>query len=223
MSCVKREKEWGRLEQVVVAKHKVRNYKNKNDNNSNTTSVITTPSKDDSRISIHRLFMHDDGTFPNNTEYPVLLYPSIFMGTIDEGIQRITATKAWSPPWIWQIFTYHHYHSTHWELLLCVDGSAEVQLGGDSGPRVTLAPGGMLLIPPGFAHKQISATRRFTVLGSYPTNSSRTYRDDAAVDVVDVDTLTRVPTEEQRRNIRNCSVPDTDPILGLDIATLCCE
>ena len=96
-------------------------------------------------------------------------------------------------------------------------------MGGDSGPRVTLAPGGMLLIPPGFAHKQISATRRFTVLGSYPTNSSRTYRDDAAVDVVDVDTLTRVPTEEQRRNIRDGSVPDTDPILGLDIATLCCE
>ena len=98
-------------------------------------------------------------------------------------------------------------------------------MGGDSGPRVTLAPGGMLLIPPGFAHKQISATRRFTVLGSYPTRSSRTFRDAAAGDAIDVvvDTLTGVPTEEQRRNIRDGSVPDTDPILGLDIATLCCE
>lgn len=165
----------------------------------------------DRAIEVCRLFMDDDGTFPNNSQYPVLIYKSAFEGSRSEGARRITAQNRWTQPWAWGIFTYHHYHSGQWELLLCVQGAADVQLGGEAGPTVELERGDLVLIPPGFAHKQLHATGGFTLLGSYPV-------EDRAGSV---DTLTGPPSEEERRNIANCPVPGFDTILGLDIVALC--
>jgi uncharacterized protein YjlB len=113
--------------------------------------------------------------------------------------------------YIVSIYTYHHYHSTAWELLLCVRGKASVQLGGNTGPTVTVEKGDFVLIPPGIAHKQLNDdTGGFTLLGSYPTQGF-----DGSID-----TLTGPPTNEERDNIASCHVPGQD-IFGLDIRQLC--
>jgi uncharacterized protein YjlB len=183
-----------------------------------TIEKLQTPS---ARIpfDIFRLFMDDDGTFPNNRDYPVLLYKSAFTGTQAEGQREIAKTGDWTTPWAWGIFTYHHYHSNAWELLLCVRGEALVQLGGETGPTTQISRGDLILIPPGFAHKQLEATEGFTLLGSYPTSNSA--ENGGSSD--SVDTLRGLPTRQERDNIANCSslAPSArDPLFGLDLAQL---
>eukprot|EP00563_Minutocellus_polymorphus_P020068 CAMPEP_0197726606 /NCGR_PEP_ID=MMETSP1434-20131217/16396_1 /TAXON_ID=265543 /ORGANISM="Minutocellus polymorphus, Strain CCMP3303" /LENGTH=207 /DNA_ID=CAMNT_0043312591 /DNA_START=171 /DNA_END=794 /DNA_ORIENTATION=+ len=167
----------------------------------------------DSHIkSVQRVFIDDDGTYPNNSRYPTLLLQSVFAaGTEHEGARRIVADGQWTSPWSWGIFEYHHYHSKAWELLLCVRGEASVQLGGPSGPTVSIAKGDLVLIPPGVAHKQLNARGGFTLLGAYPTTGF-----DGSID-----TLTGSPTDEERERIKGCYVPSTEPILGFDVRKLC--
>ena len=110
-----------------------------------------------------------------------------------------------------RIFSYHHYHSKAWELLLCIRGEASVQFGGGSGPIVTVSTGDLVLIPPGLAHKQLIEKNGFALLGSYPTVCF-----DGSID-----TLTGFPTETEVERISRCHVPEQDPIFHLDIHELC--
>ena len=113
--------------------------------------------------------------------------------------------------WVNGIYPFHHYHSNAWELLLCVKGEALVQLGGPTGPRVDIRKGDLVLIPPGFAHKQLQARGGFTLLGSYPTVDGRS---------IPVDTLKGKPSSEEREKILHCKTPEEDPIVGLSIHEL---
>lgn len=162
-------------------------------------------------ISVERVYLDDDGTFANNDMYPTLLLKSVFDGTQAEGVRRITNDGKWTPPWAWGIFEYHHYHSRAWELLLCVRGEASVQLGEPTGPTVSISRGDSVLVPPGVAHKQLNANGGFTLLGAYPTHDF-----DGSID-----TLTGLPTAEQRNRIKACFVPLTEPITGLSVKDLC--
>lgn len=168
------------------------------------------PTSTTSSFKVFRLFVKDDGTFPNNADYPLLLYKSAFTGNRFEGEQAIAAEGKWTSPWAWGIFPYHHYHSKAWELLLCVEGQANVQVGGDKGPKVLIAQGDLVLVPPGLAHKQLDATKGFTLLGSYPKSGYS-----------GIDTLTGAPTADERHAIQTCPVPPSDPVFGLDILELC--
>ena len=181
-------------------------------------------------FDIHRIFVKDDGTFPNNEEYSTLLYKAAFMPSNQagaaaannnnndiieaEGRRRITKDGNWTSPWVWGIFDYHHYHSKAWELLLCIRGSAYVQVGGNEGPTVSVAEGDLMLIPPGMAHKQLDEKNGFSLLGSYPTKG---FDDGSSM----IDTITGSPTEKERARIAGCYVPERDPICGLDIRELC--
>eukprot|EP00547_Thalassionema_nitzschioides_P003571 CAMPEP_0194208788 /NCGR_PEP_ID=MMETSP0156-20130528/7137_1 /TAXON_ID=33649 /ORGANISM="Thalassionema nitzschioides, Strain L26-B" /LENGTH=91 /DNA_ID=CAMNT_0038935821 /DNA_START=108 /DNA_END=383 /DNA_ORIENTATION=+ len=54
-------------------------------------------------FDIYRIFMADDGTFPNNLEYPVLLYKAAFLDVDDEeniGRQIILNDGGWTDPWV---------------------------------------------------------------------------------------------------------------------------
>jgi uncharacterized protein YjlB len=165
-------------------------------------------------FDIFRLFMDDDGTFPNNPRYPLLLYKAAFSGSQADGQHVITKGREWTSPWAWGVFPYHHYHSRAWELLLCVRGEANVQLGGECGPTIRIENGDLVLIPPGFAHKQLEASSGFTLLGSYPTQGWSG----------SIDALTGAPTQEERDNIAACPIPARDPVFGLNIGELCdCE
>ena len=158
------------------------------------------------KFDIFRLSMDDDGTFPNNKEYPLLLYKSAFLGTQSKATQMITGSGQWTSPWVWGIFPFHHYHSNAWELLLCTRGEAIIQMGGPTGPMVQVATGDLMLVPPGLAHKQILDSGGFTLLGSYPK--------DSELRLGPVDTLREAPTVQQRENIASCPLPPKDPFFG---------
>ena len=104
------------------------------------------------------------------------------------------------------MFEYHHYHSTAWEVLLCVRGSATVQFGGPDGPPLALSVGDAALVPPGVAHRQLAARDGFTLLGAYPDHEG--CRTPAA------DTVRGPPTPRQARDIGECPAPRLDPLRG---------
>ena len=151
------------------------------------------------RPGIERVFLQDDGTFPNNPHHPLLLFRKAFDETQRQGSRRLV-DQGWTSPWVWGIFEFHHYHSNAWEVLVCMDGHAQVQVGGPSGPIVSIQQGDVTLIPPGVAHKQLDTVGNFALLGSYPKETPH------------ADTVRGVPTESQRHAIGQCFVPKTEPI-----------
>ena len=157
---------------------------------------------------IFRLFLKDDGVFPNNSHHPLLLFRSAFVHGEESQGSRILTQASWTPPWVWGIYPYHHYHSTAWEILVCIKGQANVQLGGPAGPAISLDRGDVVLIPPGVAHKQLNASHVFALLGSYLPGSGH------------VDVLKGKPTNEQRQNIAKAPVPEQDPITGIRLQDL---
>ena len=163
-------------------------------------------------FEILQIYMKDDGTYPNNEDYPTLIYKNAFHGSETDGRQLLLANKNdWTEPWVWGIFSFHHYHTKAWELLLCVCGSASVQVGGDTGPTVKIEKGDLLLVPPGVAHKQLGEESGFSLPGSYPT-----FGFDGRID-----TCRGKPTDEERRRIQECYVPKIDPLFKLNIEELC--
>jgi len=44
--------------------------------------------------------MADDGEFPNNRDYPALLYKDAFDGTEAEGRDLIAGDGGWTEPWV---------------------------------------------------------------------------------------------------------------------------
>lgn len=167
------------------------------------------PRASNANFDMFRLFMDDDGTFPNNPDQPLLLYKNAWKGSEREARRAITKGNYWTSPWAWGVFPYHHYHSKAWELLVCIQGEANVQLGGSTGPTVLVEKGDVIYVPPGFAHKQIDDRNGFTLLGAYPTESL----------CGSIDTLTGKPTPIERDNIANCVVPQ-DTLCGTSIEDL---
>jgi len=156
---------------------------------------------------LSRVFLQADGTFPNNPDHPVMMVLAAFHGTTAQAQALLTGGNQWTSPWIWGIYPFHHYHSTAWELLLCIDGQADIQLGGPSGPELSVTKGDWMLIPPGVAHKQLRDNGHFNLLGSYPMEGCSG----------PVDTLKGSPTQEQVVNMQACAAPQKAPIMGLDL------
>lgn len=180
-STITRERNWGVVEPVTLPNNKQQAF---------------------------RLFMKSDGVFHNNLRYPTILVKNAVTNkSQDECEQMIVRGNSWTSPWVWGIFPFHHYHSTAWELLVCVRGAADVQLGGQEGPVVAVEKNDLVLIPPGVAHKQLSSSGGFTLLGSYPMRGCSG----------SVDTLRESPTKQQVDNIEACIAPATEPILGLNL------
>ena len=162
-------------------------------------------------------FFDDDGEFPNNPIHPVLIWKHLLkawgssssLQTI--GILRIEQ-GGWTTPWIWGVFPYHHYHTTAWEVLACVQGYADIQIGGPTesiGRRIRVEVGDVLLIPPGVAHKQLDTFGSdFALLGAYPNETPN------------ADTVRGKPTSQQRKSILACYVPEKEPISGANLRDL---
>ena len=156
--------------------------------------------------TIDRVFLQGDGTFPNNAAWPLLLYRQVFDETKDGDGAALLTANGWSRPWAWGVFTYHHYHSTAWEALLCVRGQADVQFGGPQGPTLTPSKGDLILIPPGVAHKQLASSEGFLLLGSYP--------DHDGCRTPGADTCRGAPSLQQAASIRGCPAPLLCPRWG---------
>jgi uncharacterized protein YjlB len=161
------------------------------------------PEGDISGLRLERF--DDDGTFPNSA-LPLLLYKQALAGTAaasPEAFETLFARNGWPPAWRSSIFTYHHYHSTAHETLGIAKGTARLMLGGPKGREFDVIPGDVIVIPAGVAHRRLSSTGDFLVVGCYPPGQHW-------------DLLKGEPGDrpEADANIAAVPLPVTDPVGG---------
>lgn len=152
-------------------------------------------------------YFGDDGVFPNNNKLPVLFYESAIAQEDEPAafIESLFAENNWGNAWRNGVLDCHHYHSNAHMVLACYCGSAELRIGGPCGLIFGLESGDVLIIPAGVAHRNVSSSSDFGVVGAYPAGqSSDICRGD--------------PEERPRadRNIARVPVPDFDPVYGED-------
>ena len=148
----------------------------------------------------------DDGVFPNNEKLPVLIYRSAFYAageSVGDDIECAFRNNGWGGTWQNGIYSYHHYHSTAHEVLGVARGTATVRLGGDDGLTLELAPGDVVVLPAGVAHKNEGSSADFLVVGAYPLGQ-------------EYDMNYGKPEERPAadRNIEMTPLPETDPVHG---------
>jgi uncharacterized protein YjlB len=153
-------------------------------------------------------FFDDNGPFPNNRRLPLLVMKNaVALSGSDPAacFEILFKRHRWENGWRNGIFAYHHFHSTAHEVLGIYAGGAEVQFGGPEGPTLAVSAGDAVVIPAGVAHKRQSASSDFRVVGSYPRGQSPDMN---------------IGRPEERpgvyRNIDRTSIPDQDPIFGID-------
>jgi uncharacterized protein YjlB len=76
-------------------------------------------------------------------------------------------------------------------------------LGGDDGSLINISEGDVIVIPAGVAHKNFGASEDFECVGAYPNGED--------FDIKTADSNTRTADEE---NVKNVSLPETDPVFG---------
>lgn len=157
--------------------------------------------KQPKEITINTLNFDDDGQIPNNPYLPVLVYQSVFSKTDD--LRHILSTNQWGNAWEAGVFSYHHYHSNSHEVLLVINGTAQLILGGRNGTPISITEGDVLILPAGTGHKLISQTNNFTVMGAYPNSQS-----------YDICVGKASERPQNLYHIENVSIPNTDPIFG---------
>jgi uncharacterized protein YjlB len=146
-----------------------------------------------------------DGEIPNNI-LPLLLYRGALPPDLQNpgGCQALFARNQWRGNWVDGIFDYWHFHVTGHEVLGCVQGEAEVGLGGDAGVKVTFRAGDVVVIPGGVGHKRLSEKRGgFTVIGGYPPGQDGTITKPGEIKL-----------ERARELISNLGLPHGDPLSG---------
>lgn len=148
----------------------------------------------------------DDGSIPNNSRLPLLLYPRALEGAdLRSRFMQRLGENGWGGAWVGGVFSYHHYHSTAHEALCVVGGGASLTFGGESGITVEVSAGDAVVIPAGVGHRNAGSSGGFAVIGAYPEGQSW-------------DLLTGRPEErpEALENIRAVPLPGADPIFGDD-------
>lgn len=113
----------------------------------------------------------DDGVFPNNPQYPLLVYKgALFLHPDDDVsvVKQVFEHNNWTNVWQNGIYDYHHYHSNTHEAMAIFCGKADVQFGGPHGICLELLRGDVLIIPAGVAHKCIESSHEFCCIGAYP-------------------------------------------------------
>ncbi|MBA2468907.1 MAG: cupin domain-containing protein [Chloroflexia bacterium] len=148
----------------------------------------------------------DDGTFPNNPGLRVILYRDVITFEAAEpaaAIERVFQEHGWNGVWRNGIFGYHHFHATAHEVLGVASGAVTVQLGGDEGPILELAPGDVVILPAGVAHKNIDSSEDFVVVGAYPPGQ-----------IWDVNTGGDDEHPRVDESIAAVPLPETDPVYG---------
>ncbi|WP_131783376.1 cupin domain-containing protein [Legionella gresilensis] len=155
---------------------------------------------------IHDLILAQND-FPNNAQYPLLIYKQVFKfaNQSPEEIQHYLKQNHWINSWVDSIYSYHHYHSNTHEALVIIAGDCKVQIGGDSGNIYNIAKGDVIIFPAGVSHKNISASPDFKCIGSYPND-------------VDYDVNYGRADEHPRvdMNIKKVGLPKADPVFGND-------
>lgn len=151
-----------------------------------------------------QLKFKSDGKIPNS-RFPLLIYKNVFSEEKADPDFMIAhfADRNWSNAWKNGVFDYHHYHSITHEVLGVYEGYATLQFGGESGEKVSVEVGDVIVIPAGVGHKKITSSADFAVVGAYPGGS-------------DYDILKGEDDDRPKadRNIAKVPIPDNDPVYG---------
>ncbi len=155
-------------------------------------------------IDPQKLFLREDPDVPNNPALPVLVYREIIPRDA-EGKDRIFRQRFQQSGWggIWRdgIFSYHHFHPDAHEALGIASGWVDVQLGGDSGQRVRLEAGDLVVLPVGTGHRNLDASDDLVVIGAYPQGQEN---------------YTTLRSKREKGATPNAPRPDSDPFYGGD-------
>lgn len=156
-------------------------------------------------IQIHVLWSDRGADIPNNDRYPAVLAKNALGGAHDDmAVRALLEDNDWRGAWTWRVFDYHHFHPDAFETLAVASGSARLMLGGPQGEEITVEAGDVAILPPGFGHKQISATPDFRICGAYPPGQEKytVIRAEQGYD------------DAMLRQIEAVPAPRTDPIWG---------
>lgn len=154
---------------------------------------------------VQTITIKENQPFPNNS-LPVLYYPEAIKELTNskhtgEEVMKFLESNGYSNGWVGGIFTYHHFHSNTHEVLACISGKSEVQLGGPDFEVYPFKAGDVLLLPAGVAHKLIEATDDFQIVGAYPEGKEP--------DMQKGDTKNY---EEMKERISRLGIPEYDPV-----------
>lgn len=149
-----------------------------------------------------KFYFWDDGTIPNNY-LPLLLYKNAFTergNTGAEYLERLFHSNNWKNSWRNGMYDFHHYHSTSHEVLGIYQGTALLHLGGETGEKVKVSAGDVIVIPAGVGHKNLGS-EHFHLVGAYPKG-------------MEYDLKRGIPTERPAadHNIANVPLPKSDPM-----------
>lgn len=149
-------------------------------------------------------YFADDGTFPNST-LPLVIYQAALApdAASPEAMEALFDGNGWPSQWRSGVYDYHHFHSTAHECLGIATGSARVLLGGPEGREFAVTAGDVIVIPAGMAHRRMSASGDFLVVGAYPPGQDW--------DLLKGEAGER-PTADER--IALVKRPQTDPVGG---------
>jgi uncharacterized protein YjlB len=120
-------------------------------------------------VEIKRLTVPRGDRVPNNDRYPAALARNALGGEQDDtAVKALLQANGWGGAWTWQVFDYHHFHPDAFEVLAVARGSATLMLGGPQGEEIDVKAGDVMILPPGFGHRQIEARDGFQICGAYP-------------------------------------------------------
>lgn len=163
------------------------------------------------RLTVRALSAPKGDAIPNNDAYPALILAGALGGETDpDAIHALYHDNGWGGAWTWEVFTYHHFHPDAFEVLAVASGGATLMLGGPQGEEIDVAAGDVLILPPGYGHKQIEKRDGFRICGGYPPGQEdySTIRDTDGYD------------ESVLETMRVVAKPAVDPIYGEPFDTL---
>lgn len=150
--------------------------------------------------------LEDDGTFPNNSRLPLIVYKGAldFRGTDPASlVEKIFGTYRWTGSWRNGIYGFHHFHSTAHEVLGIYSGRVQAQFGGLDGITITASQGDVIIIPAGVAHKNLGSSGNFHCVGAYAGGRSWDMNYGKPEERPGAD-----------QNIARVPLPEMDPVYG---------
>lgn len=158
------------------------------------------------KVEIHRLAAKRGDAIPNNERHPAIVLAGVLCGANEpDDIHALFETNGWGGGWTWEVFDYHHFHPDAFEALAVAKGGATLMLGGPQGRTIEVKAGDVIVLPPGYGHKQVEKRDGFTVCGAYPRGQE------------DYSTISESDGYDERvlETMRNVEPPETDPVFGL--------
>lgn len=143
----------------------------------------------------------DDGSIPNSI-LPLVVFRQCLQDD-EDAVRSTLESNNWGDIWVNGIYDYHHYHSTAHETLVILQGTATLELGGESGRTLEVGKGDVLVIPAGVGHKMLVGSTALKVMGAYPDGQQWDIKKGEAED-----------RPEALNNIKNLPLPSSDPING---------